>query len=124
MSAAHRVLRTYFPERAAEFDAARAKSLARIPAGPARDAGIAAGEAAAIAVMASRENDGAENNESYLPGSADPGQWQLTADCPPTGGVFLHWRDVKPFVIRSAEQFRCRHRRPWGAPDTHVRMPR
>ena len=106
VSAAHRVLRTYFPERAAEFDAARAKSLARIPAGPARDAGIAAGEAAAIAVMASRENDGAENNESYLPGSADPGQWQLTADCPPTGGVFLHWRDVKPFVIRSAEQFR------------------
>ena len=106
VSAAHRVLRTYFPERAAGFDAARDESLARIPAGAARDAGIAAGEAAAIAVMASRENDGAENNESYLPGSADPGQWQLTPDCPPTGGVFLHWRDVKPFVIRSAEQFR------------------
>ncbi len=106
VSAAHRVLRSYFPERAAEFDAAREKSLARIAAGPARDAGIAAGEAAALAVMASRENDGAENDASYLPGSADPGQWQLTADCPPTGGVFLHWRDVKPFVIRSAEQFR------------------
>ena len=106
VSAAHRVLRTYFPERAAEFDAARVKSLGRVPAGPARDAGIAAGEAAAIAVMASRESDGAENDESYLPGSTDPGQWQLTADCPPTGGVFLHWRDLKPFVIRSAEQFR------------------
>ena len=106
VSAAHRVLRRYFPERAAEFDAARNKSLARISAGPAREAGIAAGEAAAMAVMASRENDGAENNQSYLPGSAVPGQWQLTADCPPTGGVFLHWRDVKPFVIRSAAQFR------------------
>jgi hypothetical protein len=106
VGAAHRVLRTYFPERALEFDAARENSLARIPAGRARDAGIAAGEAAAIAVMASRENDGAEKSESYLPGSVDPGQWQLTADCPPTGGVFLHWRDVKPFVIRSAAQFR------------------
>lgn len=106
VGAAHRVLRTYFPERGSEFDVARDRSLARIPAGPARDAGIAAGEAAAIAVMASRENDGAEKSESYLPGSAEPGQWQLTAACPPTGGVFLHWRDVKPFVIRSAAQFR------------------
>ena len=32
VSAAHRVLRTYLPDRAAEFDAARARSLARIPA--------------------------------------------------------------------------------------------
>jgi hypothetical protein len=106
VSAAHRVLRSYFPERTTELDAARETSLARIPPGPARDAGMAAGEAAANAVMASRENDGSETNESYLPGSTDAGQWQLTAACPPTGGVFLHWREVKPFVIRSAAQYR------------------
>jgi hypothetical protein len=107
VSAAHRVLRTYFPERAAEFAAARKQSLGRIPDGPARQAGIAAGEAAANVVMASRENDGSEAPESYLPTSSAPGEWQLTRGCPPTGGVFLHWRNVKPFVIRSARQFRA-----------------
>ncbi len=107
VSAAHRVLRGYFPDQAATFDAARERSLARIPAGPARQAGIAAGEAAATAVMAMRENDGSETPESYLPVSTEPGEWQLTRGCPPTGGVFLHWRNVKPFVIRSARQFRA-----------------
>jgi hypothetical protein len=106
VSAAHRVLSGYFPDRAAEFDAARARSLSHVPDGPARDAGIAVGEQAATAVMALRENDGSEKSEFYLPGSAEPGQWQPTAECPPEGGVFLHWRDVKPFVIRSSDQFR------------------
>ena len=106
VSAAHRVLSRFYPERAAEFDAARVRSLARIPEGPARAAGIALGEAAATAVMAARENDGSESPEFYLPGSTDPGQWQPTPDCPPMGGVFLHWSKVKPFVIRSATQFR------------------
>jgi hypothetical protein len=107
VSAAHHTLRAYFPERAAEFAAARERSLARIPEGPARRAGIAAGEAAATAMMALRENDGSETPESYLPDSTEPGEWQLTRGCPPTGGVFLHWRNVKPFVIRGARQFRA-----------------
>jgi hypothetical protein len=117
VSAAHRVLSGYFPEHAAEFDAARAQSLARIPDGPARANGIVVGETAAKAVMATRENDGSEKSESYLPGSAQPGEWQPTAECPPTGGVFLHWSKVKPFVIRSAEQFR-------SAPPPHLRSAR
>ena len=106
VSAAHHVLRAYLPERAAEFDAARDRSLARIPDDPARQSGIAAGKTAAIAVMAARENDGSDSPESYLPDSTEPGQWQPTQGCPPTGGVFLHWSKVKPFVIRSANQFR------------------
>jgi PAP2 superfamily len=106
VSAAHRVLRTYLPDHVVEFDAARDRSLARIPQGPGRDAGIAVGEAAAAAVMASRENDGSDFPESFLPDSANPGDWQLTRGCPPEGGVFLHWRKVKPFVIRHVEHFR------------------
>jgi len=106
VSAAHRVLSTLLPDRATELSAARDRSLARIPAGHAREAGITVGEAAAAAVLASRLNDGSDRPESYLPGSAQPGEWQLTAGCPPTGGVFLHWRNVKTFVIRSADQFR------------------
>lgn len=106
VSAAHHVLRTYFPDRAAEFDAARVESLARIPDGPARQAGIEVGKAAADAIMARRQDDGSDTPGSYLPGSALPGEWQPTAGCPPEGGVFFDWSKVKPFVIRSASQFR------------------
>ncbi len=38
--AAHAVLMQYVPEQAATLDAARASSLARIPEGPSKDAGI------------------------------------------------------------------------------------
>ena len=57
-------------------------------------------------MIAARENDGSEPPEFYVPSSSNPGEWQLTADCPPAGGVFLHWRNVKPFALRRADQFR------------------
>jgi hypothetical protein len=100
------VLRTYFPDHAATFDAARERSLAKIPEGPARRAGLEAGEAAATAVMAARENDGSDMPEFYVPGSTAPGEWQPTPSCPPMGGPYLHWGKVKTFVIRNGEQFR------------------
>lgn len=106
IGAAHGVLRNYFPSSAATLDAARANSLARIPEGPAKGAGIAIGETAAARMIAARASDGSEPPESYLPSSSNPGEWQLTPDCPATGGVFLHWRNVTPFVIRRGDQFR------------------
>lgn len=106
IAAAHRVLVTYFPGAAATLDAARASSLAVIPGGPAKTAGIATGEAAAQAVLAARSGDGSETAEFYLPSSSNAGEWQLTPSCPAAGGVFLHWRKVKPFGIESADQFR------------------
>ncbi len=106
VGAAHKVLRTYFPDRAAEFDAARERSLKRIPPGRARRAGLEAGEAAATAVMAARENDGSELQEFYIPAPPTPGEWQLTPSCPPNGGPYLHWGKVKTFVIRDVKKFR------------------
>lgn len=106
IGAAHRVLRTYFPDHAATFDAARERSLRRIPKGPERRAGLEAGEAAADAVMASRENDGSDMPEFYVPASTSPGEWQPTPSCPPEGGPYVHWAKVKTFVIRNGEQFR------------------
>jgi len=106
VTAAHRVLRHYFPDRAAVLDDARARSLASIPNGPAKVNGISVGEDAAAQMIAARSNDGADSPESYLPPSTQPGQWQLTPDCPSTGGFFLHWRKVTPFAIRRADQFR------------------
>lgn len=106
VTAAHRVLRHYFPDRAAFLDAAQTKSLASIPDGAAKDSGIKVGEAAAAQMIALRANDGSEPPESYLPASSQPGEWQLTADCPPTGGFFLNWRNVTPFALRRVSQFR------------------
>jgi hypothetical protein len=106
VAAAHTVLRHYFPDRAGWLDAARTRSLSSIPDGSGKAGGIAAGESAARRVIASRAGDGSEPPEFYLPSSSNPGEWQLTPDCPPTGGFFLHWRNVTPFVIQSGDQFR------------------
>jgi hypothetical protein len=106
IGAAHGVLRANFPDEAAGLDAAREKSLARVPQGPGKREGIAAGEAAAAAILQARTGDGAEAEEFHTPASAEPGVWQLTAGCPPAGGVFPHWRKVRPFALQRADQFR------------------
>jgi pimeloyl-ACP methyl ester carboxylesterase len=106
VSAAHAVLRHYLPDRATSLDAARAQSLAQIPDGSAKHRGIAVGDTAAAQMIVARTNDGSEPPEFYLPSSANPGEWQLTPGCPPAGGVFLHWRNVRPFALRRGDQFR------------------
>jgi hypothetical protein len=89
------------------LDLARATSLAAIPNGQAKDDGIAVGEAAAAAMIANRASDGSAVPEFYMPPSANPGEWQPTPPlCPPAGGIFLHWRNLTPFAIRKADQFR------------------
>jgi hypothetical protein len=106
VAAAYTVLKTYFPGSAAALDAASSASLAAIPNGPAKAAGIAVGQAAALAVMAARANDGSTPLQVYAPSSSDPGKWQFTPSCT-TGGLFFNWRNVTPFVLRSADQFRA-----------------
>ncbi|HEX7037440.1 MAG TPA: vanadium-dependent haloperoxidase [Pseudomonadales bacterium] len=105
-SAAHGVLRHYFPDHADRLDASLAESLGGIPDGPARDGGIAVGEAAAAAMIRARADDGSEPPEEHLPDSDAPGVWQLTPDCPASGGLFAHWPHVRPFALRSGDQFR------------------
>ncbi|HEY1336447.1 MAG TPA: vanadium-dependent haloperoxidase [Bryobacteraceae bacterium] len=106
IAAAHAVLKNYFPANAPALDAAYTMSLATIPAGSARDAGVSVGEAAAAAMIANRANDGSSPAKFYLPTSSSPGVWQLTPSCTPAGGAFFHWQNVTPFGIRSADQFR------------------
>jgi hypothetical protein len=105
VAAAHTVLKNYFPASMANLDASRAASLAMIPEGPGKSAGIAVGEAAAAAMIAARTNDGSETSEIYMPDSTNPGQYQRTPACT-AGGTFLHWRYLTPFSIRSGDQFR------------------
>jgi hypothetical protein len=80
--------------------------LAAIPDGRAEDDGVAVGEAAAASMIASRANDGSTPSQFYLPVTAEPGEWLPTPGCPPAGGVLLHWGNVKPFGLRSGDQFR------------------
>lgn len=105
-AAAHAVLKNYFPAKAAALDAALSVSLGAIPDGQSKLDGIAAGRAAAAAMIALRTGDGSDLSQSYLPSSSEPGQWQLTANCPVTGGSFLLWGKVTPFGLQTADQFR------------------
>ena len=82
-------------------------SLAAIPDGPAKEAGIAVGEAAAAAMLALRADDGsADADVPYTPGT-DPGDWQPTP--PAFAPAFLPgWGQVTPFGLENGSQFRCR----------------
>jgi hypothetical protein len=109
IQAAYRVLSTYFPASASALDTERANSLAAIPDGQAKNDGISTGEAAALAMIALRANDGSLPAQTKIPGPPVPGEWQATPSCPsPNGiavGLFFQWQNVTPFGIPSASNF-------------------
>jgi hypothetical protein len=104
VTAAHKVLTTYFPAPAtvAMLDAARDADLASIAAGP-RARGIAVGMAAADAMIARRAADGSAPLTAIVPTSTAPGDYQLTTGC--AAGMFYNWQNVTPFGISSAADF-------------------
>ncbi|MEJ1938244.1 hypothetical protein WDZ92_49250, partial [Nostoc sp. NIES-2111] len=77
-AAAHRVLSVLYPAQRALLDAALASSLAAIPDGAAKTAGVALGRRMADQVIAIRVNDGSLNLRDFA-GSSTPGQWRPTA---------------------------------------------
>ena len=76
---------TTFPEQAATLDSARASSLARIPNGPAKDAGIGIGEAAATAMIERRMIDGSQSPEFHVPPSDGSRRMAAHAQLPTSG---------------------------------------
>jgi len=107
VAAAHGVLTWLFPAEAGNLLGRREASLAAMPDGQAKTDGIAAGEAAAAAMIAARTGDGSAPPLFWTPASSAPYEWQTTPSCPPAGGLFYHWRNVKPFGVRSSSQFRA-----------------
>ncbi len=109
IQAAYRVLSTYFPASASTLDAERTSSLASIPDNQAKSDGIATGDAAALAMIALRANDGSSPAQFKIPGPPVPGEWQATASCPIVNGIAsgtgLHWQNVTPFGIHKASDF-------------------
>jgi hypothetical protein len=104
VAAAHRILVHLFPAQQASLDGEDNASLAGIPDGPSKTAGIAVGEAAAAALVAARKGDGLAADVNYTP-KPGPGNWQPTppANLPP----LTPWAgEMKPFTMTSASQFR------------------
>ena len=100
--AARDVLVALNPGNAAQYDAALVASLALVPDGAAKTAGLQTGAAYAGAVLARRANDGASAVSSYSP-DGTPGNWVPTAPAP---AALPHWGDVTPFGMTSGDQFR------------------
>jgi hypothetical protein len=109
IQAAYRVLSTYFPASALTLGAERTNSLASIPDGQAKTDGIATGEAAALAMIALRANDGSSPPQFKIPRPPVPGEWQATPSCPIVNGIAVgtafQWQNVTPFGFPSASEF-------------------
>ncbi len=101
------------------LDAAYAGALAKVPDGPSRRDGLAAGQAAAAAILKARAQDGAAAVAAYAPGAA-PGQWRPTPNPVPANpsmptplmaagnlpAMLPQWATLAPFTMAMAWQFR------------------
>jgi PAP2 superfamily len=100
VAAAHFVLVKIFPDQNAELDAAYAASLAKIPDGEGKTAGVALGEKVATEMLALRASDGVNAANTYRPATA-PGVYVATSM--PIGS---QWGRVTPWVMERGSQFR------------------
>lgn len=102
--AAHDVLTQIFPGRAAQFDAQLSSSLAGIPDGAAKAAGVTLGSQSAAGIASLRANDHSNDVTPYTP-AGTVGHWRPT---PPAGAPALlpNWPAVTPFAMSSGSQFR------------------
>jgi hypothetical protein len=101
VAAANRAsLAKLLPQQEPAIAKAYQAALARLPDGPAKAAGVAAGEQAAARVLAWRADDGFSAAERYRPHAA-PGAY-----VPTTGVAAPQWPQRKPWVMAHAAQFR------------------
>ena len=101
-TAAHGVLRHFFPASADALDADYEATLADVPNGVAKVHGIRVGDDAAAAMIAARQDDGRGATVAQ-PGGLEPGEWRPT---PPGFGLMaVPWLGfVTPLVIDSPTQ--------------------
>lgn len=124
-TAAHDVLVSVVPDQAAVLDELESGALAALPAGPARDRGVAVGEAAAAAMIAERSDDGRFGSFRF-PTSTEIGKWRPVEPAyvsDPNAWVAR----VRPFLVDSAEQFRsgpppALHSPSWAREYEEVRL--
>jgi hypothetical protein len=140
-TAVHDALVALIPSRAQELGTVLRTTLDRVPDGPAKARGAAAGAREARLVLASREGDGLDPDSVNAPFTvppATPGVWQPT---PPAYAPAVQYgnRLARPFLLHSPDQYRlpappaldsARYRadlaevRAYGAVDSTVRTER
>jgi hypothetical protein len=104
IASAHRILVNYFLSQQPTLDSEYAASVAAISDTPANiSAGLAVGEASALALITARANDGLLANVSYTP-PVGPGYWLPTP--PAFGPPVTPWLgQMVPFTMSGAAQF-------------------
>jgi PAP2 superfamily len=108
--AAHDTLAELFPSQAPDLSAALKEDLKSIRDERAKNNGIDVGRRAAAAILALRQNDGSEHPEprvgvDYIT-SDEPGKWRQDPISQIPLALGARWAEVKPFVMKSASQFR------------------
>lgn len=110
-AATHAALVALYPGQKVLLDARYDAFLDGEPEGDLRTRGIALGERAAQAILKLRENDGAGHQEPLIgvdyTCSTEPLRWRPDPISQKTVALGARWSQVKPFVIRSASQFRA-----------------
>src|SRR5215472_19051994 len=99
-TAARQILTQVYPEQKAKIEEAYATSLKAIPDGTAKAEGIKLGMEVAEAVQADRANDGTNIPDTYRPHTT-PGAY-----VPTTPPLWEQYARAKPWVLKSADQFR------------------
>jgi hypothetical protein len=108
--AAHDALAAMFPSQRIAFAERLQEDLATLREGPATAAGIALGERATAAVLARRDGDDADQPEPRV--GTDfvtldtPGSWRPDPISQGPLAMGASWGAVRPFALRSGEQFR------------------
>jgi hypothetical protein len=105
IGAGYGVLIRLFPAQQVALDAQLALSLAAIPDGPGKAAGLASGDIAAAAIVALRANDNMLLPNPVYVVQSGPAFYQLTppAFANPVNQLAAIWQ---PFVMASSDQFR------------------
>lgn len=100
-----------YPSHAPRLNALFATELATIPSSYEKNLGIGTGADVAAAVIANRTDDGSDHpepivGEDYIvvPG---PGVWNIDPVSENHTALGARWAEVRPFVLTSADQFRC-----------------
>lgn len=101
-TAAYKVLSHYLPDNLI-LPVKYAESLATIPDGPEKEAGILIGEQAAEEIILLRQDDGLLAPDTYTLPTPGPGVWEPTSPIDP---VDPWMAELKPFLRDTPEQFR------------------
>ncbi|MFF4258657.1 vanadium-dependent haloperoxidase [Streptomyces sp. NPDC001663] len=107
-SSVHDSLVALVPSRTQELDATLRTTLDRIPDGPAKSKGVAAGARQARLLLASREGDGldpASVNAPFTVPPAAPGVWQPTLPAYAPAAQYGN-RIARPFLLDAPDQYR------------------